>query len=183
MRPQEIVTSLSTESACDLFRYLQKEQKAAFRTCLATLAAARKLRPVFIERKPPEQRYVWMQREVGRAGNENIAANLLHIWLGNAKKSMIITYLDALEIEHDGDGGIDSLPDEPAEEKVAAAVEQLLEKFPHEEVAAYLHAFQSMEEQSWASLDLMLREDARLKLGEPGASEEAGAAEAEKGSG
>jgi len=183
MRPQEIVTSLSLESACDLFRYMQKEQKAAFRTCLATLASGRKLRPVFIERKPPEQRYAWMQKEVGRAGNENIAANLLHIWLGNAKKSMIVTFLDSLEIEHDGDGGIDNLPEEPDAAAVTAAVEKLLDQFPHEEVAAYLHAFQSMEEKSWASLEQMLAEDARLRLGKQSASEEAGPAEAEKGSG
>jgi len=165
MRPQQILASLSADTASDLFRYLQKEEKAAFRSCLATLAADRKLRPVFVERKPPAERYAWMQREVARAGNEAIATNLLHIWLAGAKKSMIIDFLDTVGVEHDGEGGIEQLPPEPEEEKVNAGVEKLLEQYPDEEVAAYLNAFQVMEEKGWKSLESWLEKEPRLKLG------------------
>lgn len=165
MRPQQIIASLSPATVSDLFRYLQKEEKAAFRSCLSTLAANRKLRPIFVERKPPDQRYAWMQREVARPGNEPIATNLLHIWLAGAKKSMIIDFLDSVGVEHDGDGGIDQLPPEPDAEKVNAGVEKLLATYPDEEVAAYLNAFQTMEESGWSRLESWLEQEPRLKLG------------------
>ncbi len=165
MRPHEILAALSPETAFSLFRHLQTEEKATFRSSLATLTAQRRLRPVFVERKPPADRYLWMQKECGRPGNEAIAANLLHIWLAGAQKPVILQFLDTLQLPHDGEGGIDALPPEPSTDRVREAVDQLLATHPHEGVAAYLHAFQVMEPQGWASLETLLAEDPRLQLG------------------
>jgi len=165
MQPHEILGTLSPETVSQMFRFLQKEQKTTFRTCLATLASQRKLRPVFIERKPPDARYAWMWKECKRAGNEAIAANLLHIWLSNAQKPLLIHFLDQLGISHDGDGGIDTLPPQPDPGTIREAVESLLNAFPHEIVAIYLHAFQSMENEGWPALGELLATDPRLHLG------------------
>jgi hypothetical protein len=45
------------------------------------------------------------------------------------------------------------------------AVDALLAKYPSEAVAVYLHAFNDMNEASWANLKTMLEGDARLQLG------------------
>jgi len=164
MTPATILCSLSPETITRVFSWLQKEQKPVFRTCLTTLVARRKLRPVFVERKPPQERYVWMQKELARPEHAQIATNVLHLWISGDRQQMLISFLDALGIKHDGEGGIEGLPVEPESEAVKAAVEQLLAKYPHEEVAAYLRTFQIMEEKGWASLDAMFAEDPRLAL-------------------
>jgi hypothetical protein len=47
------------------------------------------------------------------------------------------------------------------------AVDALVAKYPPEAVAVYLHAFNDMNEASWANLKTMLESDPRLQLGAP----------------
>jgi len=50
-------------------------------------------------------------------------------------------------------------------EKLASAVQKLLEKYPAENVAVYLHAFRDMDSSvQWPGLGEILSEEARLKL-------------------
>jgi len=79
---------------------------------------------------------------------------------------MLCDFLDALEIKHSEDGTVDELPAEVSKEKIAAAVEQLLGKYPAESVAIYLHAFREMDSAvQWPALDEVLANDPRLKFG------------------
>jgi len=78
---------------------------------------------------------------------------------------MLCDFLDAMEIKHDEDGTVEDLPAAPPKEKVAAAVAGLLEKYPAETVAVYLHAFRDMDSaMQWPALDEILAEEPRLKL-------------------
>jgi hypothetical protein len=82
-----------------------------------------------------------------------------------ANKQMLCDFLDAMEIKHDDDGTVEELPAAPPKEKVAVAVTQLLEKYPAESVAVYLHAFRDMDSAvQWPALDEILAEEPRLKL-------------------
>ena len=56
-------------------------------------------------------------------------------------------------------------PPTMSDEKLKAAVDKLLSKYPPEEVAVYLNAFDSMNEIQWKNLDDMLKEDSRLQFG------------------
>jgi hypothetical protein len=49
--------------------------------------------------------------------------------------------------------------------KLKSAVDTLVAKYPPEAVAVYLHAFNDMNEASWANLKTMLEADSRLQLG------------------
>ena len=97
---------------------------------------------------------------------DEIAGNLLQVWLMKERQDMLTTFLDGLGIKHDGEGSIEEdLPDELDPEKLAGAVDGLCAKFPQEEVAVYLHAFQMQTEDGWAELTQLLESDERLKLG------------------
>ncbi|HEX8077402.1 MAG TPA: hypothetical protein VF511_06270, partial [Chthoniobacterales bacterium] len=70
-----------------------------------------------------------------------------------------------MEISHDDDGTVAELPSSPPKEKIAAAVSRLLEKYPAEIVAVYLHAFRDMDSTvDWPALDEILAEEPGLKL-------------------
>ena len=53
----------------------------------------------------------------------------------------------------------------PPKEKIAAAAQRLLSKYPKEKVAVYLHAFRDMDSAvQWPALDEILAEESRLAL-------------------
>jgi hypothetical protein len=79
---------------------------------------------------------------------------------------MLITFLDAIDIPHDGKGGIDSdIPKDLDPVKAVAGVAALLEKHPAESAAVYLHIFQLQQPGGWPSLSEAMAAEPRLKLG------------------
>lgn len=161
----EIFSRMSDALAGEALSHLRSAERGAYDVAVSTLAAQRRFRPVFIERKPTAERHAWMRRELGRPLNEALAANILGAWLTGSQHEMLATFMDATGVPHDGKGGIQDLPPQPDAEKLRAAVDGLLEKFPREHVAVYLQAFHASEPSSWPALGEMLAGDPRLQLG------------------
>ena len=165
MKSHEIFQRMSPGLAAEIFNFLQTEQKPVYKAAIQGLANQRNLRGVFIERKPPAERFPWMQAAFGRNISDSLASHVLQAWLLGANKQMLCDFLDALEIQHGDDGTVDELPADPPKEKIAAAVERLLGKYPAETAAVYLHAFRDMDSAvQWPALDEILSEEPRLKL-------------------
>ena len=165
MRSHEIFQRMSPELAAQIFTFLHAEQKPVYKAAIQGLANQRNLRSVFVERKPPAERFPWMQAALGRKLSDSLASHLLQAWLLGANKQMLCDFLDAMEIKHDDDGTVEDLPAAPPKEKIAAAATLLLEKYPAEAVAVYLHAFREMDSTvQWPPLDEILAEESRLKL-------------------
>jgi hypothetical protein len=156
---------MSPALAAEMFTWLQTEQKPVYKAAIQGLANQRNLRGVFVERKPPAERFPWMQAAFARKISDSLASHVLQAWLLGANKEMLCDFLEALEIKHSEDGTVDELPAEVPKEKIAAAVERLLGKYPPETVAVYLHAFRDMDSTvQWPALDEILSEESRLKL-------------------
>ncbi len=157
---------MSPTLAAAMLAWLHAEQKPVYKAAIQGLVNQRKLRPVFVERKPPNERYPWMQQALGRPLSEALASHVLQAWLLGANKEMLCDFLDALEIQHDADGTVENIPEAPPKEKIAAAVDLLLGKYPPEHVAVYLHAFRDMDSTvQWPPLDEVLGEHPQLQLG------------------
>src|SRR4030095_6002590 len=71
----EIFARIPPEVAAQLFTHLHDKEKALYKATIETLAKQRKLRPVFVERKPRQERYAWLQKTIGNAQNEGGAAH------------------------------------------------------------------------------------------------------------
>jgi len=165
MKSHEIFERMSPTLAGEIFTFLQTEQRPVYKAAIQGLANQRNLRSVFIERKPPAERFQWMQAAFGRKISESLASHVLQAWLLGANKEMLCDFLDALEIKHAEDGTVDDLPAELAKEKITAAVDRLLGKYSAEKVAVYLHAFRDMDSAvHWSGLDEILMEEPRLNL-------------------
>lgn len=168
-KPHEIFARMPGETASQLFAFVFEKEKPLYKATVESLAKQRKLRPVFLERKPREERHAWMRDALGRKMSEGIAAHLLQIWLIGAHKGVLCDFLDALGIAHDENGTIEELPAAPESDKLKAAVDTLLAKHDRGVVAVYLHAFQALDEKGWPTLETLLAEDERLRL-EPAAT-------------
>ncbi len=164
LKTHEIFAHMPPAQVAQLFTYLRENEKPLYQATMDTLAKQRKLRAIFLEKKPLPERHAWMQAIIGKSVNASVAAHLLQIWLVGAHVKMLCDFLDALGITHDENGTIEELPPAPPKAEIQKAVETLLEKHDRESVAIYLHAFQAMDDEGWSSLEEVLAEDERLKL-------------------
>jgi hypothetical protein len=165
MKSYEIFQQMSCGLANEILTYLQREQTPVFKGVVQTLAGQRKLRPVFIERKPPNERYAWLKEALARKPSDTLAAHLLQAWLLGSQKPMLCDFLDSLGIKHDADGTVEQLPDSPPKEELRKVIDHLLAGYPAQKLAVYLHAFHDMDSTvSWPPLGELLAEDERLKF-------------------
>jgi hypothetical protein len=160
----ELFGFMSPALAAGILEKAYETDRDTYRATLGAVAEAKKLRPQFFERMPRATRHADMIAMLAKPRLELAAANLIRNWLMRDKKSMLIDFLDALGIEHK-EGAVDDLPKSMPDEKLKPAIDKLLAKYPPEEVAIYLNAFDSMNEIQWTNLDSMLKEDARLQFG------------------
>jgi hypothetical protein len=164
MKCYEIFSKLSPELTNEIFAYLLEFEKPVYKAMIQNLATRRKLRPVFIERKPKNERHVWLQQALSLKSADDITMQLLQIWLLGAQRDLICEFLDSLGINHDGKGVVENLPAEPPRERLNETITRLLETRSPEVLAVYLHAFQAMDETGWSVLDEALAADSRVSL-------------------
>jgi len=160
----ELIGFVSPGLANEILTFTFESDKPTYKAALASVAQARHLRPVFLERQPRPQREATMLATLTRPALDQMAGTLIRAWLVKKHKAMLVDFLNALGIEHK-DGVVDDLPTAVDDAKLKTAVDALLAKYPPEVVAVYLNAFNDMNEANWANLKTMLESDTRLQLG------------------
>jgi hypothetical protein len=155
---------MSPALATDILQFTFESDKPAYKATLAAVAQARHVRPVFLERQPREARHLAMLAALTKPQMDAAAAALLRAWLVKKHRAMLVDFLNALSIPNE-EGVVEDLPAAVEDEKLKAAVELLVGKYPHEVVAVYLNAFNDMNTANWANLKTMLETDTRLQLG------------------
>src|ERR1041385_3319563 len=145
MKSYELFQQMSPALAAEIVGYVQKERTPVYKTVIQGLAVQRNLRPVFVERKPPNERYAWIKAALSRKPADTFAAQLLQAWLLGAQKPMLCAFLDSLGIRRDPDGPVENLPGSPRKEKICGAGTELLGQYQAETVAVFLHAFHDMD--------------------------------------
>lgn len=160
----ELFGFMSPALAVRILEFTHDNNKELYRSALGAVAEAKKVRPAFLERSPRATRHAGMATILARPRLELIAANVLREWLMKQQTAMLSDFLNALAVPHK-DGAVDDLPASVDDEKLRAAVESLLAKFPAEETAVYLNAFYTMNDVRWPNLESMLKTDSRLQFG------------------
>lgn len=160
----EILGFMSPALALEIVDYLYTSEKEVYRAALQNVAEARKVRPVFFERKPRAERHQDMVAALSKPRLELVALNVLQTWLVKKQTALLAEFLDGLGIVHQN-GVVESLPATIADEKLGYTIEALLAKHPREIVAVYLHAFSGLNEARWPNLAALLDKDERLQLG------------------
>jgi hypothetical protein len=160
----EIFGFMSPALGGEILAFSFESDKPLYRATLNAVAEARKVRPIFLERQPRQQRHAAMLSCLARPAMEPAAGNLIRNWLVKKQNALLVQFLDTLAIPHK-EGVVDDLPKSMEDAKLREAVDGLLAKFPPETVAVYLIAFNDMNEANWPNLKTMLETDPRLQLG------------------
>jgi hypothetical protein len=160
----ELSGFMSPALANEILGFTFESDKPAYKATLAAVAQAKHVRPVFLERQPRDARNASIIAALAKPNLEAAAGALLRVWLVKKQGAMLVDFMNALGIPHEN-GAVDDLPPAMDDEKLKAGVEALIAKYPHETVAVYLNAFNSMNDAGWANLKALLESDARLQLG------------------
>jgi hypothetical protein len=163
----ELFGFMSPALAAEILTYAFESEKPTYRATLKAIAEARHVRPVYLERQAKTVRHAAMLGSLAHPGLEAVASNLIRTWLVKKYRSMLVDFLNALGIEN-SEGVVEDLPPSMDDQKLRAAVDGLLAKYPPETVAVYLHAFNDMNEANWPNLKALLEADSRLQLGAHG---------------
>lgn len=159
----EMLGFMAPELAQEILENLFQNDKELYRATMASVAEARKVRAIFLERKPRAERNAAMISTLSRASMEPVAANLIRGWLMKKHLPMVSQFLDELGVKHEK-GVIEDLPEKMEDARIDTAVEKLLSSYPPQVVAIYLQAFYSMNEANWPHLKKTLETDPRLQI-------------------
>ena len=162
----ELFGFMSPALAGEIIAFIHDTDKPAYKAALKAVADARHLRPVFLERQPRPQQHATLLSTLTRPSSELLAGSVLRQWLVKKHSAMLVDFLNSLGIPHK-DGVVDDLPPSMEDDKLKAAVDVLVAKYPPEVVAVYLNAFNDMNEANWGNLKAILENDKRLQLGAP----------------
>ena len=160
----ELLGFMSPALAQEIIAYTHESDRPLYRATLQAVADARKVRYVFMERQPRAERHNAMVATLSKPALELVTGNLVRTWLLKKYKSMLVDFLDGLAVPHN-EGVVEDLPATIPDDKLRAAVDALLAKYPPEVVSVYLNAFNDMNEVDWPNLKAMLESDPRLQLG------------------
>ncbi len=163
MTSHELFATMPTALASEIIDFNLTTDKPIYRAALDAVAQSRRVRLVFMERMSRDERHNMMLASLARPHLNLAADGLIRNWLLKKHSSLLIDFLNALGIPHDK-GVVESLPKLVPDDHLHNAVNTLLDKHPAAAVAVYLHAFNSMNDESWANLDTLLQSESRLHL-------------------
>jgi hypothetical protein len=166
MKSHKLFAAMSPALANDVLEYSFSNDKKLYRASLEAVAQARKVRTIFLERRPRTERNAMILSFLARPGLETVSDNLLRVWLLKKYTAVLTDFLDALKVKHDA-GVVEDLPATVEDAALNSAIETILQKHPPEVVAIYLHAFSDMNEARWPNLEARLDDDVRLLLPGP----------------
>ena len=149
MKAYYIFQQADEETISNILDWMRNQERAIYRAAVRELGALKKLRPEFIQRKPLQEQFSFIQKMLAWKPSNEIGDHLLQVWLLRKHQDMLITFLNTLDIPHDGNGIVNELPETLDKEKLAKAVDELFEKYPAGVASVYLQMFQLQTEDGW----------------------------------
>lgn len=164
MKAYYIFQKADEETITNILDWMRNEERGVYHAAVRELAALKKIRPQYVQQKPVAEQYTWLHKNLQWIPSVEIGDHLLQVWLLRKHQKMLINFLNDLGIEHNGNGIVDTLPDELDSEKLAVAVDHLYEKYPAGVASVYLHMFQLQTDKGWDNLAELLEKDPRVTV-------------------
>lgn len=165
VKAHELYTAADPALVTQMLDWFREHDRNVYKSAVATLAQTKKLRPVFVQKKPLPEQYAWILKTLRGKPADTIGEHLLQAWFMAGNQELLATFCDAMGIEHDGKGSVTGdLPEELDAAKLDAAVDALLAGHDPKLVTLYLRVFNLQTPGGWESLSGKLEADARLTL-------------------
>lgn len=165
VKTHEIYQQLDPALVQEMFLFFRETERDLYKNAVSSLAANRKLRPVFIQKKPVPEQIAWLHKTLKLRSSDIIGEHLFQAWFMKGQQPLLIDFCDAMEIPHNGEGTVEGdLPEELDGEKFKATLDTLLEKYNPKLVTLYLQVFNLQTPSGWAVVADALESDERLGM-------------------
>jgi hypothetical protein len=156
VKAHELFTAADPALVTQMLDWFRDHDRNVYKSAVATLAQSKKLRLVFIQKKPLPEQYAWILKTLRSKQADTIGEHLLQAWFMAGNQEMLAKFCDEMGIEHDGKGSVTGDLD--------GAVDTLVGAYDPKVVALYLHVFNLQRPGGWDSLTAKLEGDSRLAL-------------------
>jgi hypothetical protein len=165
VKAHELYTAVDPAIVTQMLDWFRANDRNVYKSAVATLAGNRKLRPVFIEKKPLVDQYSWIQKTLTINACNTIGEHLLQAYLMAGQQSMLAMFCDGMGIPHDGKGSVvGDLPKNLDPERLGSPLDRLVDILDPKLLTLYLHCFNMQVDGGWPVLTEKLATDERLKL-------------------
>lgn len=165
VKPFEIYQQVDPRIVSEMFRWLRENERQLYKSAIANLTAARKLRPVFVEKKPVPEQIAWLHKTLKLRSSDTLGEHLLQLYFMKSQQELLKAFCDGMGIEHDGEGSVEgALPETLDDENLKTTIDGLLENHDPKLVTLYLLIFNRQTEDGWGNLTERLDNDERLTL-------------------
>lgn len=132
-------------------------EKKLYRRVVQEMAQNLRRRPQMLLEMPRRERHGLFQPLLGLPQFDLAAQNLIIVWLSETQAGMLVSFLDALGIAHDGKGYADAFPESVEPERLRAAVEGIYGAHDAGRVSLYLRVLDRISGVDWPGLENMIR--------------------------
>lgn len=165
VKAHEIYNSIDPALVTQMLDWFRDHDRNVYKSAVSSLAQSRKLRLVFVQKKPLADQYAWILKTLKSRQSDPIGEHLLQAWLMAGNQDLLVKFCDEIGIEHDGKGSVTGeLPELIEAEKLDAAVDALLAAFDPKLVSLYLEVFNLQRPGGWETLAAKLESDERLSI-------------------
>ncbi len=161
----EIYQKIDPSLISDMFLWIRENDRPLYKSVIATLTANRRLRPVFVEKKPVPEQIAWLHKALKLKTSDTVGEHLFQVYFMKGHQDLLIAFCDGMGIKHDGEGSVDgALPETLDDEKLKTTIDTLVGSHDPKIVTLYLQVFNLQTATGWNNLSGLLESDDRLKL-------------------
>jgi len=165
VKPHEIYSNIDPAITTGMLDWFRENNRNVYKSLLASIAKERKLRLVYIQKKPVTEQYEWICKNLKVKMFDSIGEHIMQAYLMSAQQSMLGMFCDGLGIPHDGKGSVvGDLPKDLDSERLDQTVDRLIDVFDPKMLTFYLRCFNLQSPGGWPVLTAKLESDERLGL-------------------
>jgi hypothetical protein len=165
VKAHELYTAVDPALVTQILDWFRANDRNVYRSAVATLASNRKLRPVYIEKKPLVEQYAWILKTLQRRDCDTIGEHIMQAYLMAGQQSLLAMFCDGMGIPHDGKGSVvGNLPKKLDAERLNTTIDRLVDVFEPKLLTLYLHCFNMQVDGGWPELSEKIESDPRLML-------------------
>lgn len=101
MRAHQIIAGMSPEAFERVMDALRAEAPEAIQSTTIAAASVLKFRPKFLQKQPPKKRLGSIKSAMSRLNANNMAEELLAVYLLKCRLPLLTEWLDLMELEHE----------------------------------------------------------------------------------
>jgi hypothetical protein len=165
VKAHELYTAVDPALVTQMLDWFRANDRNVYKSAVATLAANRKVRPVFVQKKTMPDQYAWIHKQLKLNACDTIGEHLLQAYLMAGQQSMLSMFCDGMGIPHDGKGSVvGDLPKKLDAARLNETIDRLIGLFEPKLLTMYLHCFNLQVPEGWPELSEKLATDERLVL-------------------